>query len=46
MEKNVILSIRGQQTADNAEPEVIELVTEGTMTDHKDGKYTVRYQES
>ena len=46
MEKNVILSIRGQQTADNAEPEVIELVTEGTMTDHRDGKYTVCYQES
>ena len=46
MEKNVILSIRGQQTADNAEPEVIELVTEGTMTDHEGGKYTVRYQES
>ena len=46
MEKNVILSIRGQQTADNADPEVIELVTEGTMTDHQGGKYTVRYQES
>ena len=46
MEKNVILSIRGQQTADNAEPEVIELVTEGTMTDYEGGKYTVCYQES
>lgn len=46
MEKNVILSIRGQQTADNAEPEVIELVTEGTLTNHRDGKYSVCYQES
>lgn len=47
MEKSVILSIRGQQTFDdNSKPEVIELVTEGTLTDHRDGKFTVRYQES
>ena len=47
MEKTVILSIRGQQTADNnTDPDVIELVTEGTLTDHRDGKFTVRYQES
>ena len=47
MEKSVILSIRGQQTSNNnSEPDVIELVTEGTLTGHGDGKYTVRYQES
>lgn len=47
MEKSVILSIRGQQTfEDNSDPEVIELVTEGTLTDHRNGNYTVRYQES
>ena len=47
MEKSVILSIRGQQTfEDNSAPEVIELVTEGTLTGHPDGNYTVRYQES
>ena len=46
MEKNVILSIRGQQTVDNADPEVIELVTEGTLTTRENGNYTVRYQES
>ena len=47
MEKNVILSIRGQQTFDNnSDPEVIELVTEGTLTPHEGGRYTVRYQES
>ena len=47
MEKTVILSIRGQQTADNnTDPDVIELVTEGTLTNHEGGKYTVRYQES
>ena len=47
MDKNVILSIRGQQTFDdNSDPEVIELVTEGTLTPHEGGNYTVRYQES
>lgn len=47
MDKNVILSIRGQQTfADNSDPEVIELVTEGILTPHEGGQYTVRYQES
>ena len=47
MEKSVILSIRGQQTfEDNSNPEVIELVTEGTLTGHENGNYTVRYQES
>ena len=47
MEKSVILSIRGQQTFDdNSAPEVIELVTEGTLTDHRDGRFTVCYQES
>ena len=47
MEKSVILSIRGQQTFDNnSEPEVIELVTEGTLNAHEGGSYTVCYQES
>lgn len=47
MDKNVILSIRGQQTFDdNSAPEVIELVTEGTLTPLEGGNYTVRYQES
>ena len=32
MEHPVILSIRGQQTVDNEEPQVTELVTEGTLT--------------
>lgn len=46
MEKSVILSIRGQQTSDNNNPDVIELVTEGTLIGHEGGKYTVCYQES
>lgn len=46
MEKQVILSIRGQQTFENMEPEVTELVTEGTL--HMDGSsnVTLTYQES
>ena len=47
MEKSVILSIRGQQTTDDTNsPDVIELVTEGTLTGHDNGNYTLRYQES
>ena len=46
MDKNVILSIRGQQVYDREEPEVTELVTEGTLIPGEDGRYTLRYQES
>lgn len=46
MDHNVILSIRGQQTYDNSDPEVIELITEGTLTPGGEGKYTLCYQES
>ena len=43
MEHNVILSIRGQQTIDNEEPEVTELVTEGTLSRSQieDGRVTL-----
>ncbi len=46
MEKQVVLSIRGQQTFDDTQaPEVTELVTEGTM--NTDGtNVTLVYQES
>ena len=46
MDKNVILSIRGRQSFENAEPEVIELVTEGTLVDCGEEGYTLSYQES
>ncbi len=46
MEHNVILSIRGQQTYDNGEPEVTELVTEGTLRPGEGGEFTLCYQES
>ncbi len=46
MDKDVILSIRGQQIFDNGEPEVTELVTEGTLSSDGDEEYTLSYQES
>ena len=45
MKKDVVLSIRGQQTYADAEPEVIELVTEGIMA-YRDGGWDISYQES
>lgn len=46
MDKNVILSIRGQQITDDSKPEVIELITEGTLASHGGEEFTLRYQES
>ena len=45
MKRDVVLSIRGRQTYADAEPEVIELVTEGTM-EFRDGGWDISYQES
>ena len=45
MSQKVILSIRGRQVYPGQEPEVIELVTEGTMT-LRDGGWDISYQES
>lgn len=45
MKRNVVLDIRGRQTYADAEPEVIELVTEGTMA-YRDGGWDISYQES
>ena len=41
----VLLSIRGKQSYPGQEPEIIELVTEGTMT-AIDGGWDVSYEES
>ena len=43
--KKVILSIRGRQEYQDQDPDIIELVTEGTM-DFKDGGWDISYQES
>lgn len=45
MKQEVVLSIRGKQTYEDQEPEVIELVTEGTMA-FRDGCWDISYEES
>lgn len=45
MKRDVVLSIRGRQTYADQEPEVIELVTEGTM-EFRDGGWDISYEES
>lgn len=46
MENNVIISIRGVQSAPNMEEETIELVTEGRLETDGDAGFTLSYQES
>ena len=45
MKKAVMLNIRGRQSYDGQEPEVIELVTEGVM-EQIDGGWNLSYEES
>ena len=45
MKTEVVLSIRGRQQYADQEPEVIELVTEGTM-EFKNGGWDVSYEET
>ena len=45
MENNVIISIRGKQSFEDQEPEVIELVTEGRLSPDGEDSYTLSYQE-
>lgn len=45
MKKSVMLSLRGQQDYGNQEPEIISLITEGTLEKTEDG-WTVSYKES
>ena len=45
MKRNAILSIQGRQTYADQEPEIIELVTEGTM-DFRDGGWDISYEET
>lgn len=46
MEKDVIISIKGQQVYPNSAPEVIELVTAGKLSKSEDNSITLSYQES
>lgn len=45
MRQQVMLSIRGQQTYIDQDPEIIELVTEGTM-EFIDGGWNIQYEET
>ena len=45
MKRNVVLSIKGSQRYEHQEPEVIELLTEGTM-EFWDGGWDICYEES
>ena len=45
MKQDVILSIRGSQRYDDQEPEIIELVTAGTM-EFRDGGWDICYEET
>lgn len=45
MKQAVVLSLRGRQSYDGQEPDVIELVTEGTM-EFRDGGWDICYEES
>lgn len=45
MKRPVMLSIRGRQKYADQKPEIIELVTEGTL-EYKDGGWEIVYQET
>ena len=45
MKRNVVLSIRGEQSYAGQEPDVIELVTEGVLEKHGDG-WDLSYEET
>ena len=45
MKQAVVLSLRGTQIYEGQEPDVIELVTEGTM-EYRDGGWDISYEES
>ena len=46
IENNVIISIRGCQTGEDAETETVELVTEGVLQQDAESSFTLSYQES
>ena len=46
MEKQVIIFVRGEQYYDGADPDDVELISEGTMTIADDGEIVLSYQES
>jgi uncharacterized beta-barrel protein YwiB (DUF1934 family) len=45
MKKNVTLAIEGRQTTQDQEPEIIQLVTDGTM-EFRNGGWDISYEET
>ena len=45
MKTDVVLNLRGTQTYEGQDPDVIELITEGTM-EFRDGGWDISYEES
>ena len=45
MKQEVVLAIRGRQSYEDQEPDVIELTTEGTM-EFRDGGWDISYEET
>ena len=45
-EKNVVIYVRGEQHYEDADPDVTELMTEGTMTLAGDGAVILEYRET
>ena len=45
MKQPVVLTIRGKQSYEDQEPDIIELTTEGTM-EFRDGGWDISYEES
>ena len=45
MKRDVVLSLTGKQSYDGQDPEVIELVTDGTM-EFREGGWDISYEES
>lgn len=46
VEKKVILSVRGEQYYDGADPDKTELISEGSMTIADDGEIVLEYEET
>ena len=43
MKQNVVLAIRGRQSYEDQEPDIIELTTDGTM-EFRDGGWDISYE--
>ena len=46
IEKNVIISVRGEQYFEDIDPDTVELTTEGRMTIADDGEICLEYRET